>query len=81
MKDTTFSEAIDNIASSIADEQEAISSLLDQEALKIQKVIDLGGTPEEILLVNQSVNNLIKEVNNLETLLNQKLELIKPYLN
>ena len=81
MKDITFSKAIDSIASSIADEQAAISSLLDQEALKIQKVIDIGGTPEELLLVNQSVNHLIDEINKLETTLKQKLELINPYLN
>lgn len=81
MKDITFSEAIDSIAASIVAEQDAISKLLDEEALKIQKVIDLGGTHEELLQANESVNNLIDEINKLENILNQKLELIKPYLN
>lgn len=77
----TFDEAIKNIAVSINKEQEALSELLETEASKIEKFVELDATPEELLEVNNSVNNMIEIINNFEEVLKEKLILITKYLN
>lgn len=76
----TFQEVINAIAKSIANEEASLTELLKQEAAKIQKFIDGGATPEELLKVNESVKNLIDTTNELEDVLKDKLSLIAPYI-
>lgn len=76
-----FQDAIDDIAASIISEQRAITSLLEEEALKIQKFVDLKATPEQLVQVNESVNTMTKLLNELDELLKAKLDLIAPFLN
>lgn len=75
-----FQEAINEIATSIVNEQTAITELLKQEAAKIQKFIDEGATADELLQVNESAQKLIDNANKLDKLLEDKLALIAPYL-
>lgn len=77
----TFDEAIRNIASSINNEQEALSNLLNEEALKIDKFIELDATPEELLEVNNSVTSMIDSSNIFNDVLKNKLNLIVSYLD
>lgn len=77
----TFDEAIRNIATSINNEQEALSNLLNEEALKIDKFIELGATPEELLEVNNSVTSMIDSSNIFNDVLKDKLNLIVSYLD
>ena len=76
-----FNDVIENIADSIKHEQESLTNLIKEEALKIQKFVDLDATDQELLDVNNSVNILIEATNKLEEILKEKLNLITPYLN
>lgn len=76
----SFQEVIKEIAKSIANEQTALTNLMKQEAAKIQKFIDEGATPEDLLKANDSVKNLVDETNDLDDILKDKLALITPYL-
>jgi aconitase B len=77
----TFQEAINNIASSIKQEEDSLSELLKQEAAKIQKFIDEGASAEDLLKVNNSVTDTVQEIKKLEDVLKEKLTLIEPYIN
>lgn len=76
-----FNDVILNVADSIKNEQESLTNLIKEEALKIQKFIDLDATDQELIDVNNSVNSLIEATNQLEEILKEKLNLITPYLN
>ncbi len=76
-----FQNAINDVAASIISEQKAITSLLEEEAAKIQKFIDLKATPTELAQVNESVNQVTQILNQISTALNSKLIAIAPFLN
>ena len=71
----TFQEAINNIASSIKQEEDSLSELLKQEAAKIQKFIDEGASAEDLLKVNNSVTDTVQEIKKLEDVLKEKLNI------
>ena len=58
-----FNEAITSVASSIIKEQEALTNLLNQEALKIKKLIEIGASENELLQVNNSITSMIATAN------------------
>ena len=70
-------QAVTDLIESVALEQVSLSHILNAEGEKIQNVIQTADvTPEELLAVNQSTANLIKQITKLETLLYRKLEKI-----
>ena len=76
----TRCQAITDIIQSVASEQTALSHILIAEGEKIQKVIELSTSSEEILAVNESVRSTINAISRLEIILQSKLELFQSCL-
>lgn len=67
--DPKISEILDKIIgqlNSISISENSISSLIDAEVAKIKKILEISTNPNEILAVNNSVKDTIKEATNLE---------------
>lgn len=77
----TLEHVMGNIIESIAMEETALSHILNAESEKIMAVIEHSDvTPEQLLAVNLSVKNIINEIIRLETILQAKLDLLKPII-
>lgn len=72
----TMCQAVTDLIESIALEETALSHILNAEGEKIQKVVAMDCTLDQILEVNESVVNMIGAVSNLELELKEKLEFI-----
>ena len=69
-------QAITDLIESVALQEAALSHILNAEGEKIQAVVAMEGvTPEELLMVNKSVENMTNTIARLEMLLQAKLEL------
>lgn len=69
-------QAISNIIDSVAQEQAALSNILDAEGDKLKKLIcSPHVSPEVLLAANRSVEKTVKAVSRLEAVLQSKLEL------
>ncbi len=69
-------QAITDLIESVALQEAALSHILNAEGEKIQAVVAMEGvTPEELLMVNKSVENIANTIARLEMLLQAKLEL------
>ncbi|MEG1711061.1 MAG: hypothetical protein RR054_02525 [Clostridia bacterium] len=71
----TRPQAITDIIESVALEQAALSHILNAEGEKIQKIISIATTDQQLLAVNKSVQSVINAVTRLEIVLQTKLEL------
>ncbi|MCL2522394.1 MAG: hypothetical protein FWE36_06005 [Erysipelotrichales bacterium] len=72
----TRTQAITNIIESVALQETAISLVLDAESEKMQAIMNMPNvTPEQLLNLNSSVNQLISAIIRLEMMLKSKLEL------
>ena len=71
---TPRKQSISDIITSVALEQAALSHILNAEGEKIQKAVALDLSINEMLLVNKSVNSMVKSITNLEMILQMKLE-------
>lgn len=70
-------QAVTDIITSVALEQTALSHVINAEGEKIQKVLEFAKTPEELLAVNKSVNDMIDSISRLEMILHGKLQIFK----
>ncbi len=70
-------QAITDMLESVALEQTALSHILNAEGEKIQKAKALQLCGEEILEINQSVNDMMQAVTQLEMILQSKLRLFE----
>lgn len=75
--DTTREQAVSDIIESVALQQTGLSHILNAEGEKIQAVLELATTTEELLSVNYSVQSMVSSITRLEMLLQSKLELFK----
>lgn len=74
-------QAISNIIDSVAQEQAALSNILDAEGEKLKKLICHPHVcPEALLAANRSVEKTLNAVSRLETVLQSKLELFEDCL-
>ena len=73
----TRCEAITDIINSIGLEETAITNIIDNEAKKIEKALELGCSSEQLLKINDSVTSMINAINNLENIITAKLVLFK----
>lgn len=73
----TRCEAITDIIESVALEQTGLSHILNAEGEKIQLILKLAKTPEELLAVNESVESMVNSITRLEAMLQGKLALFK----
>lgn len=73
----TRCQAITDMIESIALEEAALAHILNAEGEKIQKFTAPAAapTPEILLAVNKSVNDMVKAITNLEIVLSTKLDL------
>lgn len=68
-----FSQEISDLIHSIALEDAAIVAIANAEGAKIQRMIVLGATPNELFCVNKSVSDMLEALGTLESVLEQKL--------
>ncbi len=69
-------QAITDLIQSVALQETALSHILNAEGEKMQAIIAMSSTtPEQMLLVNDSVNKLINAATRLEIMFQAKLEL------
>lgn len=76
----TRGQAITDIIESVALEQTALSHILNAEGEKIQKVVAISNSVDQMLAVNESVQSMINTIAGLETILLSKLELFQDCL-
>ncbi|MEG1990095.1 MAG: SdrD B-like domain-containing protein [Clostridia bacterium] len=70
-------QAINDIIESVALMQTALSHIINAEGEKIQKVLEIKSTNEEMIKINNSVEKTINNITNLEIILKSKLEIFK----
>lgn len=76
-KPISMCQAITDLLESIALEETALSHILNAEGEKLQRVIGMECvTFEQIMEVNETVANMISNINDLEHTLRDKLEFI-----
>ncbi len=73
----TRCEAITDIIESVALQQTSLSNILNAEGDKIEHVISIATTPQELLDVNKSVESMVSSITKLEFMLQEKLSLFK----
>lgn len=73
-KDEFRNEAIGKLIESIANEERSLGSIFYQEGRKINKALCLTNCIDEIIKIDNSVQDTLKEVAKAEILLLQKLE-------
>lgn len=66
--------SISNLIQSVALEQSGIRNILNAESLKLRKIV-ANGTVEQILCAQESVNDMVKTLTNLELVLLNKLDI------
>ncbi|MBP1736326.1 MAG: hypothetical protein H6Q60_207 [Oscillospiraceae bacterium] len=80
--DGTREQAITDLIESIALQETALSHILNAEGEKMQAVIAMEDvTPEQLLELNQSVEQLVGSITRLEMMLQSKLELFSAELS
>ena len=77
---STRCQSVTDIISSVALEQTALSHILNAEGEKIQKIVAIATTPEELLSVNKSVESMVNSITKLEMVLQSKLSLFEDCL-
>lgn len=77
-----YAQQINDLIESVALEEAALSNIANQEGAKIQAVVAMNDvTPEQLLCVNKSVQDLLDSIGNLETILKQKLNIVNCQIN
>ncbi len=77
---TTKCQAITDIIESVALEQAALSHILNAEGEKIQKIVAIATSSDQMLAVNKSVLSMVGAITRLEMVLQAKLELFQDSL-
>ena len=77
---STRCQSITDMISSVALEQTALSHILNAEGEKIQKIVAIATTSEELLAVNKSVESMVNSITKLEMVLQGKLSLFEDCL-
>lgn len=73
-KDLCIDDVINLLLASIAAEELGLAHIINSEGEKIQKILELNSDMEDILKINESVRNTLKDVIKKEMLLQFKLE-------
>ena len=73
----TKNNYIKNIIDSIAKEQEALSNIITAESEKIKFAIDNCCNCKDLICINNSVEQMLSTITNLEIVLQNKIKLVK----
>lgn len=77
-----FNQQITDVIESVALEQAALAAIANAEGGKIQKMTVMGGvTTRELLCLNKSMADMMESISMLETVLKQKLGLVRCQIN
>lgn len=69
-----YSQQINDLIQSVAQEQAALAAIANAEGAKIQRMVAMSGiTPNELLCLNKSVEDMMTSIAMLEAVLKQKL--------
>ncbi len=69
-----INEALADIVESIAHQENGLAKILDSESKKICKAICIAACVDDLVKVNKSVQNTIKQINNVQIVLISKLQ-------
>ena len=72
----SMSQAITDLIESIAMQEASMSCILAAEAQKIQKVLTMEISLDQLLNVNDTAMNMVQTINDLEHTLRDKLEFV-----
>ena len=67
--------AVNNLIDSVANEQDALSSIIEAESLKIKFAIENCPDCKDLICINKSVENMMTTITNLEIVLTNKLKI------
>ena len=67
--------AVNNLIDSVANEQDALSSIIEAESLKIKFAIENCPDCKDLICINKSVENMMTTITNLEIVLANKLKI------
>lgn len=73
---SAYEHQISDLIHSIALEEAAIGNIANAEGAKLQRMLALGVTPEELLCLNKSVSDMLEALGMLEAVLKQKLSAV-----
>lgn len=76
-----YDQEISDLIYSIALQEAAIANIANAEGAKIQKLLAMGATPNEVLCVNKSVADMLDVLNAFESVLKQKLSTVDCQIN
>lgn len=72
----TREQAITDIIESVALQEAGLSHIINAEGEKIQKIVAMATTSDELLEVNKSVRCMIDSITHLEMLLKSKISIL-----
>lgn len=77
-----FSQQISDLIEFVALEQAALAAIANAEGAKIQRIAAIQGiTPQRLLCLNRSVNDMMDSIAMLEAVLRQKLNIVNCQIN
>lgn len=71
-----YEQEVSDLIHSIALEEAAIAGIANAEGAKIQRMLALDATPNELLCINKSVSDMLEALGTLESVLKQKLSAV-----
>lgn len=72
-----YQQAISDIIESVALEETALSHILNAEGEKIQKALEMELTTAELIMLNESVKDMVNTIGRLEMILLAKLQSVE----
>ncbi|MEG1009121.1 MAG: hypothetical protein RSF67_04790 [Clostridia bacterium] len=77
-----YTQQINDLIESVALEEAALSAIANQEGAKIQAALKNSNiTPQELMCINKSVQDMLDSINTLEAVLKQKLNIVNCQIN
>ncbi|MEG2684901.1 MAG: hypothetical protein RR929_02435, partial [Erysipelotrichaceae bacterium] len=77
-----YKQQINDLIASVALEEAALAAIANSEGAKIQAALALNNiTPQQLLCINKSVQDMLDSISNLESILKQKLNIVNCQIN
>lgn len=74
---TPYTQAVNDLIESVALEQTGLAHILNAEGEKLQKAIQIGATPDQLIKINSSVEGMTNSIARLEMILQAKLNAVQ----
>ncbi|MEG0994953.1 MAG: hypothetical protein RSE91_03195, partial [Bacilli bacterium] len=77
-----FSQEITDLIASVALVQASLAAISNAEGAKIQAAVAISSiTPQQLMCINKSVQDMLDSINTLESILKQKLNIVNCQIN